>query len=339
MSENKNLLLSEYIICCDWGTSSLRCRLVDRERACVIDEITSDVGISVAYRSWRTRNSADDVEVGSRTDAYLSLLKEQLHPLVLRNASAATAPVVISGMASSNIGLFEMPYAGVPFSLSGADALTYEIAPLSDFNHRVILISGVRDGDDVMRGEEVQVIGVSGLLPTIGGNETALFLFPGTHSKHLRVENNTLVGIETFITGELFAVMSKEGLLRDAIRLPVSATGSEEGLAAFLRGVGASGHGRLLPALFKVRTNHVLGKLDKNQNTLYFSGLLIGSELRSLFTKQYDRIILACDDKLYDYYKQVISFLGLDTATSYIAPSDVNLSTVRGQLAIAKRYL
>ena len=62
-------------------------------------------------------------------------------------------PVVISGMASSTIGLRELPYKPLPFAADGSDLVAEILAPTVDFKHATLLISGVSSTDDVMRGE------------------------------------------------------------------------------------------------------------------------------------------------------------------------------------------
>jgi len=75
----------------------------------------------------------------------------------------AGLPVVISGMASSSIGWRELPYAPLPFSLTGCDAVWAEIQPA------FYLVSGVASRDDMMRGEveDLAMRGQSTILKTI----------------------------------------------------------------------------------------------------------------------------------------------------------------------------
>jgi len=53
-----------------------------------------------------------------------------------------------------------------------------------------------------MRGEETQILGV---LASGGGD--GVYVLPGTHSKWAEVQGGRIVGFETFMTGEVFAVL------------------------------------------------------------------------------------------------------------------------------------
>ena len=59
--------------------------------------------------------------------------------------------VVLSGMASSSIGLVELPYSKLPFRTNGEDLITEQI---QHQNNPLLVISGASTTDDVMRGEE-----------------------------------------------------------------------------------------------------------------------------------------------------------------------------------------
>lgn len=60
-----------------------------------------------------------------------------------------------------------------------------------------------------MRGEEVQLFGLAKMIDQT--NATALF--PGTHSKHIKFSNNQLHKFSTYMTGELFSILSTQSIL------------------------------------------------------------------------------------------------------------------------------
>ena len=66
-----------------------------------------------------------------------------------------------------------------------------------------------RGAPDVMRGEETQILGAM----KSSGAHSGLFVLPGTHSKWARVEAGCIVGFETFMTGEVFAVLKEHSVL------------------------------------------------------------------------------------------------------------------------------
>ena len=54
-----------------------------------------------------------------------------------------------------------------------------------------------------MRGEETQIAGALALLPDFDG----VFCLPGTHSKWAHVSAGEVVSFQTYMTGELFALL------------------------------------------------------------------------------------------------------------------------------------
>jgi 2-dehydro-3-deoxygalactonokinase len=77
--------------------------------------------------------------------------------------------------------MIELPYAMLPFSMDGSGLVVHTLSAVTDFEHPVFIISGARDENDVMRGEETQLIGASQAV----SQQEQLFIFPGTHSKHV----------------------------------------------------------------------------------------------------------------------------------------------------------
>ena len=68
-----------------------------------------------------------------------------------------------------------------------------------------------------------------------GRRWTALFVLPGTHSKWARVEDGRIAGFETFMTGEVFAVLKDHSVLGRMMappREPARTSGFARGLEA-----------------------------------------------------------------------------------------------------------
>src|SRR5215831_2794201 len=142
-------------ISCDWGTSSLRLRIVDPISTSVLGEIISDQGIFKTFELWK--GSARDQH--ERLTFYQSILAEQIALLENQwNVSVQDHPIVISGMASSIIGMMELPYKQMPFAIDGNDLEIRHIDQNGNFKHEIILISGAASSKDIMRGEETQLI-------------------------------------------------------------------------------------------------------------------------------------------------------------------------------------
>src|SRR5690606_12840552 len=177
-------------------------------------------------------------------------------------------PLVISGMASSSIGIREIPYASLPFSTEGNDISAEHIAATPALPHDIYLISGVKSDDDVIRGEEIEVIGLSFLEALTHGNGTAdsIVVLPGTHSKHILIKGKQIVSFKTFMTGEFFALLTENSILKDSViavdsgALSLPANGK-----AFSAGVQTAVSNDLLHASFLARTNHLFGKFTKEE--------------------------------------------------------------------------
>jgi 2-dehydro-3-deoxygalactonokinase len=223
---------------------------------------------------------------------------------------------VISGMAGSSIGWKELPYARLPFLLDGSAAVVDEI------ESGIFLISGVRSEDDVMRGEETELLGLE------VGREDAVVILPGTHSKHCVLKNGAMVAFRTFMSGELHALLSAHGILRQSM-----APGWDE--AAFLEGIDESTHGALTSSLFKVRTRALLHGKCPESNSSFLSGLLIGSELSAL--PKDVPLVLAAAGAIATPYRIAFRALGLDARSHIISDDEAAILAVRGQRKILEQ--
>ncbi len=188
-------------ISCDWGTSQLRLRVVRRPECQIVAEVESDQGVA------QLAAQATPVERPTRFGAVLATALDRLaaaHGLPLDDLS-----VVISGMASSSIGWQELPYARLPLALDGEGLVWSELSRPSDFPAaRLLLISGVATACDVLRGEETQALGLFQLSRFDEFKSRAVVIIPGTHSKHLSIDDGRVNDFQTFMTGELFEVLA-----------------------------------------------------------------------------------------------------------------------------------
>ena len=262
------------IISCDWGSSALRLRIIDAEKRSVLAEVVSEQGISAIYNLWK-QSGKQEME---RLSFYQSILTGQLIKMEEQlGFSLQDEPLVISGMASANIGMMELSYTAMPCSADGHDLHMKTTGATDYFRHEMLVISGIRKDNDVMRGEETQLIGCS----DAEGKEDRLFIFPGTHSKHIIVKQGKVMDFNTFMTGEFFELLSKKSILSHAVEesRDISDRGHVEN---FEKGIADGFHLNILHSSFLVRTNDLFYKLTKQQNYFYLSGLLIGTELKEL---------------------------------------------------------
>src|SRR5664279_5671915 len=179
--------MNQQILSCDWGTSSFRLRLIKITDGSVLAETVDGKGIAAVYNEWQQSGLAENERVGFYKSILLSAV-EKLAAYALNDV-----PVIISGMASSSMGIIEVPYAGIPFSINGARFNIQRISSDSKCQHEIVIVSGLKTNDDAMRGEETMLFGCN-----IDDLEQ-LVIFPGTHSKHATVTNTILTDVKTYM--------------------------------------------------------------------------------------------------------------------------------------------
>ncbi len=319
--------MNKYFISCDWGTTTFRLRLVETETQEVLSEVITNEGIAPTFAAWKTTQNDRQLFFKEKLKLQITALEKQ------SKKSLADVDIIVSGMAASSIGLLELPYAALPFDLNGSQTTTHILEADADFPNKIILISGLRSESDVMRGEETQVIGLMELLK-LSAEKDFILILPGTHSKHIYLKNNILTGFQTYMTGEMFSIISNHSILKDSIILRGADAFSATELAAFKKGVGEAVTSDLLKNLFKVRTNQLLHQWDKIENGLYLSALLIGSELKNLLTETDATLVLCSGNHLFELYKMALEVLGLSERILCVPPEIIDKSVVVGQVSI-----
>lgn len=295
-------------------------------------EVFSGQGTAIIYNEWKTWVEQQGM---GREEFYFQKLQQHINALSEKLAvSLSGLPIVISGMICSSIGIKELPYAPLPFSINGSGAIVRKCPAENDFGHPVWLISGICTERDVIRGEETQMIGLACMDPETYASGTSVCIFPGTHSKHIRVKDGSIIDFKTFMTGELFHVITHHSILKDSVdgMMDEQWTGSEND--AFCRGVRQSGKSNLLHNLFSIRVNHLFGRSAKRENLFQLSGLLIGTELRSLLQEDNLRIRLCSSSNVFNLYQLAVRALDMEQQTVFIAPEIIDRSAAEGQIKI-----
>ena len=190
---------------------------------------------------------------------------------------------------------------------------------------------------NVMRGEETQVLGVLQTLSNEAGADLLIGL-PGSHSKWVEVADGCIVHFDTFMTGEVFAVLSEHSILGRTQQ-----RGGSFDDEAFDRGVqvalSADGETGVLSTMFSARSLGLTGALSATAQPDYLSGLLIGHELSALASVLRHRrnsvhlpsIILIGNAQLCTRYSRALDACG------FARVSQAEQATERGlwQLALA----
>ncbi len=235
------------------------------------DWIAVDWGTS-NMRAWAIRDGvvlakgASDKGMGALTpDTFEAALIEVIDPWLGQNR----IPLVACGMVGAKQGWCEAPYAQVPCPPVGEGAVRPEV---TDKRIDVAILPGLSQDNpaDVMRGEETQIAGFLAKAPDFDG----VLCLPGTHTKWVQVSAGEVVSFRTFMTGELFALLSRQSVLRHSV-----GTGWDD--QAFETAVteAMSRPEALANRLFTLRAEGLLHGLGSEAATARLSGLLIGSEL------------------------------------------------------------
>jgi 2-dehydro-3-deoxygalactonokinase len=219
-------------------------------------------------RAWRIKAGEVDQEFEDDRGV-LSVGKQGFPPAVAEIRDRhGDLPMLMAGMVGSNRGWVEAPYVPCPAGLD--DVVGALCWPEAD---RTAIVPGLCTSDpaDVMRGEEVQILGAvdAGMIP-----DGALVCHPGTHNKWVRLSGRQVASFRTVMTGEMFSLLKEHSILSDLLKDEMAVDD------AFRNGVKRGLEGRTLTAeLFAVRAGVLLGERRKEDATDFTSGLLIGADV------------------------------------------------------------
>jgi 2-dehydro-3-deoxygalactonokinase len=185
--------------------------------------------------------------------------------------------IVICGMAGARQGWLEAPYLDTPADLNRLGAAA--VRPQDEdprFAPRILpgICQRQSGREDVMRGEETQLLGLLALQPGFEGTA----ILPGTHSKWVEIRGGQVVRFSSAMTGEIYEVLSEHSVLRHSLggeRMgPNTEAGISEGLDAGLA------NPELFTALaFRTRSAALLSNKGADWCSGYLSGLLVGTEI------------------------------------------------------------
>lgn len=314
---------------CDWGTTSFRLKLFDFVHGITLAEEISDKGCAGIFNEWQKSRNETSLAIH-----YLLYLKEALSRLSQKTGIALEhIDIVISGMASSSIGILELPYASLPFPIDGSTAVTSWIPGEGIIPNNMLLISGVATHNDLMRGEETQLAGIVKMI-----EEEAIYILPGTHSKHITVANKQIVDFKTFMTGELFGLLLHHGLLAGAVTAPDSNRIEGEEITAFHCGVEKAIEADLLQNLFSVRVKELKKHHSKTLNYFYLSGLLIGAELKHTCNGSKAHYTICGDHALGALYYSAFRYIGLTGQVTLLTDELPANAAATGQSVILQKH-
>jgi len=242
----------------DWGTSNLRLWGLAANGSVVLSR-SSDQGMGRLTQ-----------------DQYSSVLHHLLDGVA--SASGGSIEVLICGMAGARQGWVEAPYLQAPTDLRSLLGGAVR-PPLTDAHLTASILPGVcqkAGADNVMRGEETQLLGLAALRPGFAG----LVCMPGTHSKWAEMAGTRIEHFSTAMTGELFELLRTHSVLRHSLGGDIDAAERAAGFAAGAQ-LGLDKPEQLTSELFTVRAGSLLSGRQPGWCAGYSSGLLIGTEIGS----------------------------------------------------------
>jgi 2-dehydro-3-deoxygalactonokinase len=293
------------LICVDWGTTSLRAAFIHKGQ--VLEERNSDQGIM-------------RIKPGEFASVLGELCKTWL--------DQEDVLILICGMAGSAQGWQLAPYCPCPAT---AQELVHQLQWVNP--NKIAIVPGLSTqgahAPDVMRGEEVQIMGALSLLNT----KDAKVVLPGTHSKWVSVSSGRIEHFKTFMTGELYAILKSHSILSKTLPLEseeidFDAQAFEQGLAMSWgsktatnrsksnsreQAVSASAHEQtnLLHNLFGIRTQALFEQKSGAQLLNQLSGLLIGQELQDQCFEADEHVIVIGSKELQGRYSHAMQSLGV----------------------------
>ncbi|HUL33465.1 MAG TPA: 2-dehydro-3-deoxygalactonokinase [Candidatus Eisenbacteria bacterium] len=323
----------------DWGTSSLRAYLFG-DAGEVLGEKSAPSGVMHLER-FRTEDRSD----APRETLFEAALKDLCHDWF--GECVRRLPVIACGMIGSTVGWKEAAYLKAPVG-TGELAQALTAAKRID-GTAVHIVPGIcSTGEpgkmlpEILRGEETQVAGIlaNSDVRGDGGGGDLLIGLPGTHSKWVVVAGKRIVSFTTFVTGELYALLTSHSVIAKTEKWSEAMDQESFGIGLQLaRRRDAEATGGILSTIFSTRSKQVLGELKKEQQPDYLSGLLIGEEVTGV------ERILARDRRSFTDFSRILLAGNGDLCTRYRAgcrelswpvPEIVGDATQRGLWSIAR---
>ena len=281
-------------IAADWGTTHMRAWAIGEE-----DSV-------LAFRE--SNEGMKDLQQNEFEPVLLRLIESWLD-------DTKVTTVMACGMVGAKQGWVETPYLKTPCVPLDNNQLT--TANTHDKRIKVHLVPGVMQHHpaDIMRGEETQIAGFININLDFNG----VVCLPGTHAKWANIKEGQITSFKTFMTGELFGVISSHTLIRHSTSIKGWNQDSFE--AGVLEGF--KNPGSTASNLFSLRAESIVNDLDRDQARSTLSGLLLGVELNGAqnFWKG-KNVTLIGSELLSNNYHEGLKILGgqsqlfsLETAT------------------------
>ncbi|MDQ2092292.1 2-dehydro-3-deoxygalactonokinase [Marimonas arenosa] len=274
---------ADFWIAADWGTTYLRAWMMSG--ATVVAELKSDRGMGKL-----------------RPADFEPALLELIEPWL---AGRENVEVLVCGMVGARQGWIETPYMATPTAPGSPGAAVN--APVRDGRIEVRILPGLCQANppDVMRGEETQIAGLVLEQPGYSG----IVCLPGTHSKWVHLNTGIVQGFQTFMTGEVFELMSKGSVLRHSI----TDTGWDTEAFIFEFRATLANPASLWANFFSIRAQALLADTAPGVARARLSGMLVGAEFAAAGVAAADApITIIGDEPLAIIYRDAFKLIGIE---------------------------
>ncbi|WP_298948434.1 2-dehydro-3-deoxygalactonokinase [uncultured Paracoccus sp.] len=233
-------------IAADWGTSNLR--------------LWAMAGLEVV-----------DMRSSDRGMGAMSGPEDFARELARMTTEWGALPVIACGMVGARQGWIEVPYRAVPCPAMP----TLTPVPGNPGGRPVLIAGGVmqQTPPEVMRGEETQIAGILAAQPDFDG----IICLPGTHTKWARISAAEIVNFQTVMTGEIYALLSRQSVLR--FSLPDGDVDLESPAFRDALATALSQPHLAWAKLFQLRAAGLIGQPEPSLARDRLSGTLIGLDL------------------------------------------------------------
>ena len=277
------ILKELYWIAIDWGSSNLRVWALNNNNA-ILDSISSNDGM-----------------LGLASSEFEPLLSEKISKWGVGDVNV---PILCCGMVGAKQGWVEAPYASIPYKLmQEVDSVKVRC---SDNRLNVRILGGLRQDNpaDVMRGEETQIRGFLSIFSNFDG----IICLPGTHTKWVHVSAGEVISFRTFMSGELFDLLSKYSVLKYSVKS--DGWDDKEFKSAVSESI--SNPQKIFSDFFKLRADHLLKHVEQSELRSKLSGYIIGAELAG--AKPYwlgQNVVILGNNNLSKIYKIALEGQGI----------------------------
>lgn len=321
-----------YIII-DTGTTNTRIRLVNEK------EVLASYKDKIGVKDTAIKGSLDSLKASIKDGIIqcLQISKKQLDDI---------DSIIAYGMITSNLGLLEINHLISPIDIEGLSK-GIEIKEFGDIvNKPIYFIPGIKnkvdkdsldlDEIDMMRGEEVETIGILELDREL---KDIIYISPGSHTKFVFVNNRQIVKCSTTLTGEILSALSKETILADSLPQELITSIDREYIE---KGLNAAKDKGFTKSCFLVRIMDQFTQANANQLANFIGGVAVYYDIISIekyLEKDNSKIVIGGNSILKDLYNSSLMLMGYKEENIKILEEDaIEKSSIYGAIETVKKH-